>query len=243
MECSWGRNRSTSATGPTTIVPVSEQPDPHRDPWPLRNLTLRTPRLELRPDDDAGLAELVEVAREGIHDPSVMPFQSPWTDAPPEELAPNTMRYFWSARAGLVPEDWHVNFLVRADGRVIGTQELHAQHFFVLREVASGSWLGRAHQGRGLGTEMRAAVLLLAFDHLGARTARSEAFGDNLASLGVSRKLGYGDDGTTVQLRRGEAVLERRLVVRPETVVRPPWALQVHGMEACRGQLGLGSPT
>ncbi len=42
---------------------------------------------------------------------------------------------------------------------------------------------------------MRAAVLLLAFDHLGARTARSEAFADNPASLRVSEKLGYAPDG------------------------------------------------
>ncbi|MEO6880682.1 MAG: GNAT family protein [Mycobacteriaceae bacterium] len=221
---------------------MSEQTDPHRDPWPLRNLTLRTPRVELRPDDDAGLAELVEVARKGIHDPNTMPFLSLWTDAPPEELAPNTMRYFWSARAGLVPEDWHVNCLVRTDGRVIGTQELHAQHFLVRREVSSGSWLGRTHQGRGLGTEMRAAVLLLAFDHLGAHTARSEAFGDNPASLGVSRKLGYVDDGTTVQLRRASSA-GATVGGEARDLRAPPWALQVHGMEACRGQLGLGSPT
>ena len=30
--------------------------------WPLRHLVLRTPRLELRPDDIAGLDELVAVA-------------------------------------------------------------------------------------------------------------------------------------------------------------------------------------
>ncbi|MFC3899118.1 hypothetical protein ACFOWZ_47300 [Lentzea rhizosphaerae] len=33
--------------------------------WPLRNLVLRTPRLELRPDDDEGLYELVDVAPRG----------------------------------------------------------------------------------------------------------------------------------------------------------------------------------
>jgi hypothetical protein len=29
------------------------------DPWPLWRLMLRTPRLELRPDDDPGLRELL----------------------------------------------------------------------------------------------------------------------------------------------------------------------------------------
>ena len=41
---------------------------------------------------------------------------------------------------------------------------------------------------------MRAAVLHLAFDGLGARRAVSDAFEDNPGWLGVSRKLGYRDD-------------------------------------------------
>jgi len=54
------------------------------DPWPLRHLVLRTPRLVLRPDDDAGLFELAEEARLGIHPPEYMPFVTPWTDDSPE---------------------------------------------------------------------------------------------------------------------------------------------------------------
>ena len=55
--------------------------------WPLRHLVLRTPRLELRPDDDAGLAELVDVAYRGVHPPEQMPFAMPWTDADPATSA------------------------------------------------------------------------------------------------------------------------------------------------------------
>ena len=51
--------------------------------WPLRHLVLRTPRLELRPDDDDGLLELIEVAYRGVHPPEQMPFSIPWTDADP----------------------------------------------------------------------------------------------------------------------------------------------------------------
>jgi hypothetical protein len=43
--------------------------------------------------------------------------------------------------------------------------------------------------------QMRAAVLDLAFEGLGAEYAVSEAFADNAASYAVSRKLGYADDG------------------------------------------------
>src|SRR4051794_18330350 len=62
------------------------------DPWPLHNLVLRTPRLELRPDDDAGLRELVAEARLGVHPPDYMPFTVPWTDNPEHEWLPSPGR-------------------------------------------------------------------------------------------------------------------------------------------------------
>jgi hypothetical protein len=56
------------------------------DPWPLRHLVLRTPRLALRPDDDNGLYELAALALRGVHPPQEMPFLFPWTDQDPEDL-------------------------------------------------------------------------------------------------------------------------------------------------------------
>jgi RimJ/RimL family protein N-acetyltransferase len=215
-------------------------PDPWPDPWPLAGLVLRTPRLELRPDDDTGLRELVGVAYGGVHPPEEMPFTQPWTDADPRYLGRGSLQYFWRARADLGPERWAVNFLVRLDGRVIGTQGLMASGFAQTREVSSGSWLGLAHQRRGLGTEMRAAVLGFAFDHLDAQTARSEAFLDNPASLAVSRRLGYREDGTRVEPRRGTAAtLQRVLLDRAGwNAHRPHWSLEVSGLEPCLGLLG-----
>ena len=61
--------------------------------------------------------------------------------------------------------------------------------------MKTGSWLGRSFQGRGIGTEMRAAVLELAFRGLGAATAESGALEGNAASARVSEKLGYRHDG------------------------------------------------
>ena len=136
--------------------------------WPLRQLVLRTPRLELRPDDDAGLDELVAVAYGGVHPPEEMPFGVAWTDADPRYLGRGMLQHFWAERAALAPERWSIHFLVRLDGRVIGTQRLGTHDFAVTREVGTGSWIGLRHQREGLGTEMRAAVLLFAFDHLGA---------------------------------------------------------------------------
>jgi RimJ/RimL family protein N-acetyltransferase len=94
------------------------------------------------------------------------------------------------------------------------------------------------HQGRGLGTEMRAAVLLLAFDHLGATTARSAAWSDNPASLRLSEKLGYRPDGTATFARRGAAATEIRLLLAAEQFIRPEWTLEVHGLDGCRETLG-----
>lgn len=195
---------------------------------------LRTPRLTLRPDDDRGLYELAALALSGVHPPEQMPFLQPWTDQAPEDLVRTSVQHFWRARSQLTTADWSVNFLVRHDGRVIGTQELSGKEFAITREVSTGSWLGIAHQRQGYGTEMRAAVLLLAFDHLNATIARSVAFADNLASLWLSEKLGYRTDGANTHARRGAVATVVRLVLEPAGFLRPGWTLAVDGLAGCR---------
>jgi RimJ/RimL family protein N-acetyltransferase len=209
------------------------------EPWPLRQLVLRTPRLELRPDDDAGLHELVEEAHRGVHPPEEMPFATPWTDADPAYLGRGILQYHWSERARFAPEKWAVHFLVRFDGRVIGTQGVAATDFGITREIDTGSWIGRRHQGHGYGTEMRAGVLQFAFDHLGAVRARSGAFADNAASHRVSERLGYRRDGTVTFARRGAAAEEVRLLLVAEDFVRPDWTVSVEGLDGCRPLLGV----
>ena len=220
------------AAGRVTVTSVAPEP------WPLRHLELRTPRLILRPDDDDGLRELAALAARGIHPPQQMPFLRPWTDQPVDELVRGTLQHHWSVRAALGPNDWTVTFLVRHDGEVVGTQGLSGKDYAATREVSTGSWLGRTHQGQGIGAEMRSAVLLLAFDHLGAGTARSGAFIDNIASLAVSRKLGYRPDGTHTVASRGQRAVETRLLLTPEAFVRPQWTLRVEGLDGCRTLLG-----
>lgn len=213
------------------------------DHWPFHNLVLRTPRLELRPDDDESVAELADLALDGVHPPDRMPFGVEWTDAPRERLGTNTLQHYWRVRSALSTQRWTLNFVVRLDGRVVGEQSLGADDFPVLREVTSGSWIGLRHQGHGIGTEMRAAVLMFAFDHLGAVAARSSAFDDNLASHGVSRKLGYRPDGTFTQVRRGEPARQTRLLVTPATFRRPDWTLVVTGVTPCLPVLTGREPT
>ncbi|TCK27341.1 GNAT family N-acetyltransferase [Pseudonocardia endophytica] len=203
--------------------------DPVPDPWPQWGLSLRTPRLSLLPDDDAGLLELVRLVHRGVHPAEAMPFQVAWSDADPRYVGRGMLQHFWSQRAVVSPELWSLHFLVWFDGCVAGVQSMTAERFGVLREVETGSYLGREYQGRGLGTEMRAAVLTFAFDVLGAVTARSAHLGDDGASARVSRRLGYSDDGTALVAPRGEPVTVRRLLLRPEDFVRPEWELDVTG--------------
>lgn len=202
-------------------------------------LRLATPRLILRPVTDDDLAELVDLALAGIHEPASMPFLVPWTDAPRDELVTTLLRYHWRSRAASSPDDWSVHFAARSRGALLGTQEVAAKRFAVTGVVDTGSWLGTRHQGQGFGTEMRCAVLDFAFDHLRAGRAESAAFLDNPASLAVSRKIGYLPNGDAVQERRpGERAVEQRLVITPDTFRRPPWAVQVAGFEACRAAFG-----
>ncbi|MET3807398.1 RimJ/RimL family protein N-acetyltransferase [Nakamurella sp. UYEF19] len=208
--------------------------------WPLFGLRLATPRLIMRPVCDDDLAELVDLAATGIHDPAAMPFLMPWTDEPREKLIENTLRHFWRSRAASVPEDWSVHFAVRSKGALMGTQEISGRDFAVTRTVDTGSWLGLAHQGQGFGTEMRCAVVNFAFDHLKATRAESAAFSDNPKSQAVSRKVGYVPNGDrVVQRRPGEAAVDERLLLTPETFRKPTWSVQVAGLDACRGSFGL----
>jgi len=159
--------------------------------WPIFGLRVRTDRLELRYPSDADLEDLARMAAEGVHDPEVMPFVVPWTDAPPGELERGVLQYHWGARAALKPDDWNVELVVVEAGRVVGAQGMRATGFRKDRTVVTGSWLGRDFQGRGLGREMRGALLDLAFFGLGAEVALSGAFVHNPASQRVSAAIGY----------------------------------------------------
>ena len=229
----WG----AAGSGPDTAISDAAP----SDPWPLRHLVLRTPRLELRPDDDAGLLELAEQARRGVHPSDLMPFAIPWTDAEPEERAAHVLRWYRAKRVVLIPEAWAVHLHGRDAGRGGGGAVGGGRALGGAREVDTASWLGLEHQGAGIGTEMRQAVVQWSFDHLGATRARSGAFLDNAASLRVSEKLGYRYDGHVAQARRGRPAKKVRLLVTPDTFRRPAWTLSAAGVDACRTMLGAGA--
>jgi RimJ/RimL family protein N-acetyltransferase len=209
--------------------------------WPLADLRVRMPDLELRLPGDGDLAVLAGLAEAGIHDPGVQPFTVAWTDALPRERARSVLQYQWGRRAAWTPSDWTLDLVVIRGGAVLGSQGISGRQFAVCREVRTGSWLGRAYQGQGIGTQMRAAILWLAFAGLGAEYAVSEAYLDNPASLGVSRRLGYRDDGIEVHAVRGRpAVLQRLRLDRAAWQATQPGPAEIDGLAACLPLFGLG---
>jgi RimJ/RimL family protein N-acetyltransferase len=209
--------------------------------WPLFDLEVRTPRLTLRYlDDDLG-TQLATLAAGGIHDPSVMPFAIPWSDAASPDLERDALRFYWRSRAETSVSRWNISFAVLVDDVVVGSTGLGATDFPVTRSFETGSWLGRAHQGRGIGTEMRVATLHVGFLALDALVATTGAFEDNAPSLGVTRKLGYVANGVRHVKRRGElARIEHYVMDRDHflTDVRRD-DIEITGDEPARELLGL----
>ncbi len=209
--------------------------------WPLFDLSVVTPRLELRSIDDAMALALAQLAAGGIHEPGFMPFAVEWTDVAGPQLLRNTMQFYWRCRAEWSTEKWNLNFAVILDGAVVGTTGLMADDYSTLRQFETGSWLGREFQGRGIGTEMRIASLQLGFAGLDARLATTVAFDDNPSSLGVTNKLGYAPNGTSQRLRRGAPATSLHFEMQ-----RAHWEsnvhrddITIHGLDDCRDLFGL----
>ena len=208
--------------------------------WPLFGLSIETPRLILSYPTDDDLAALNNLAGQGIHDPAVMPFDTPWTDEPLEIRPQHSLQFYWGTRANWKPTSWHITMMVKEGDAVVGVQGMLAADFAVKRQVGTGYWVGQAYQGRGIGKEMRAAILHLAFAGLGAERATSGAFEDNVASLAVSRALGYVENGDDIGAPRGKAMRQVRLLL-----TRQAWEknrrhdIQIHGLEPCLPMFGI----
>jgi RimJ/RimL family protein N-acetyltransferase len=207
--------------------------------WPLNDVRLRTERLELRLPDEDEIGELCRVAKAGIHPPGEMPFGVAWSTRPSPHFEREFVQWHWNQRADWTPEAWSLELTVFLDGRPIGSQTLAARQFATFRSVSTGSWLGRELQRRGLGKEMRGAVLALGFDGLGAEVATTEAFLDNPASAGVSRSLGYRPNGAGSIAPEGVArPTERFLMTRADWLGRPRPTVDIEGLEGLRDMFG-----
>jgi RimJ/RimL family protein N-acetyltransferase len=206
----------------------------------ILDIRIRTERLELRLPDLELLDDLATLAAVGIHSPEGMPFSVPWTDQPSPQLERSAILWNLLQLGNWRPEAWSFNSVVLCAGKVVGSQGISATDFAVTGVFSTGSWLGRAYQGQGLGREMRAAILHFGFAGLGGRTALSGAFRDNLPSLGVSRSLGYQENGELVVARQGlpaEQVSLRLSREQWERGERPQ--VRIEGLEGCRDFFGV----
>jgi len=169
--------------------------------WPLFDLSVRTPRLELRYPDDDMCTRLAGAAGGDLFAGTGNQFRLDWTSDPSPERERRSLQFYWRCRAELSPASWNLPLVVLVAGEPAGSQGLHADDFAHKRSIESGSWLAERFQGRGLAREMRLAMLHLAFDGLGATEALSGAFETNVRSLRVSQSLGYSDNGEQVMMR------------------------------------------
>jgi RimJ/RimL family protein N-acetyltransferase len=211
-----------------------------QDVWPPAGIVVRTPRLELRWPSADDLLVLAAVAAEGIHDAAAMPFAVPWTRGTPDDVARSVLRWNWQMQGTSEPERWSWQAVAVVDGRVVGTQGIQATDYAVRRTVETGSWLGRTHQGRGIGKEMRAAMLHLAFAGLDAERAETGAHADNAASLGVTRSVGYRDNGDRIVVVEGQRQRELLFVMdRSQWEARRRDDIELTGVAEARPFFGL----
>jgi RimJ/RimL family protein N-acetyltransferase len=203
---------------------------PLEELWPPFGIRLKTPRLELRPGTEADLPELAALLPEDSEQDPRLPRH---VDDDEATRRHRVVQSYWRALGSWTAESWNIGFVVSLEGRTIGVQGLEANEFPKVRLVETSSWLVAAHRGKGLGKEMRAAVLHLAFEGLGALVAETDAWHDNEASLGVSRALGYVPNGETLHPRgeQPDRMVRMRL---PRADWKSPVAVEISGLEPCR---------
>lgn len=211
--------------------------------YPPLDVCIVTPRLELRGATDELLERLAPLVAAG----HAMADPPPWDDpcsfyeSDPDERVRGWLRGIWRGRGTVDPDRWRLHFVVFADGEAVGQQDLSAHDFDAFGTVETTSWVSTDARQRGIGTEMRAAILHLAFEGLGAAEAHSEAAVENIGSNAVSERLGYERNGTSWATHQDVPVLGQRW-----RLTRERWQSQarrndveLHGVDACRETLGL----
>lgn len=206
-------------------------------PYAPLNVTVATPRLELRGATDDLVAALIPLVRAGQADADPPPFDDPisFYDSDPDARAEKWLRALWRARARVEPDFWRLGLVVLVEGRAVGMQDVIGNGFETFGTITTFSWLAADSRGRGLGLEMRRAALHLAFDGFGATETTSDAFVDNARSNRVSESLGYERNGTEWATRRGEpAQIQRWRLTREQWLPHRRDDITLSGVEACQ---------
>jgi RimJ/RimL family protein N-acetyltransferase len=206
--------------------------------WPIFDLRLTVGELELRPLTEADLVPLSDLRPPDVEiDPRL-----PDLGGGDERLRAGAALHqsYWSSFGSWRTDNWRLGFVALVAGVYAGGQEIEAAQFAVRRTVETASWLSTAWRGRGIGKAMRLTVLALAFDGLGAEVAETEAWHDNAASLGVSRSLGYVDNGVGRHVRgdRADDMPRMRLTRATWLARHAQHGVRVDGLDGCRRLFG-----
>lgn len=210
--------------------------------YPPLDVQVVTPRLELRGATDDLLAALAPLVRsdKAMADPPPWDDPSPFYEPDPEARVRRWLQGVWRSRGTVRADVWRLSFVVLVDGEAVGQQDLTGHDFNDFGTVESTSWVSSDVRRRGLGTEMRSAVLHLAFEGLGAAEAHSEGAVDNAGSNAVSERLGYERNGMAWATHQGKPVLGQRWRLERATwLAQRRTDIALRGVEECRAALGL----
>lgn len=206
------------------------------------NVEVSTPLVVLCGATDEHVEALAPLVAAGKATADPPPWDDPsaFYESDPDLRVQQWMRAIWRARGTVRSDIWRLQFVVFVDGSPVGQQDLTGHDFDDFGIVESTSWVSSDHRGRGIGSEMRSAILHLAFDGLGAREAHSEGAVDNVGSNKVSERLGYRPNGVAWATHRGEPVLGQRWRLE-----REHWQphrrddIELRGVPECRRALGI----
>ncbi|RZT17202.1 RimJ/RimL family protein N-acetyltransferase [Kribbella sp. VKM Ac-2569] len=210
--------------------------------YPLFDVRVSTPKLELRGATDDLLDQLAEDVRAGKTHADPLPYDDPISlyEPDPDLRVAKWLQAIWRGRGRVEADAWRLYFVVVVDGQPVGMQDLCGVRFSTFGTFTTFSWLSADHRGRGLGREMRSAILHLGFDGLRAKEASSDAFVDNHSSNAISQALGYEPNGSDWDTRQGEpALLNRWRLTRENWQPHRRNDIQLHNLEACRTFLPL----
>jgi len=209
-------------------------------PYSPLNVSVTTPRIELRGATDELLTELVPLVRAGQADADPPPFDDPMSlyERDPELRVQKWLQAIWRGRGSVSSDFWRLYLVVVVDGQAVGVEDVIGSDFDTHGTVTTFSWLAAGFRGRGYGLEMRQAALHLAFDGFGATEASSAAFLDNAGSNRISEALGYERNGLDWDTRRGEpAQVQRWRLTRAQWLPRRRDDIALSEIDACRQTL------
>jgi RimJ/RimL family protein N-acetyltransferase len=186
---------------------------------------------------DEELLELAAIVAEpgGVVEPGREGELLGWPSDAGEDAARRLLEWAWRLRETPTAVRWRAPLAVIDGGRALGLAVLSHDHHDPAGTVRTSSWLARAEQGRGLGRRVRLMLLELAFGHLGAARAVTDAAEGNAASLRVSQRCGYRE---THREPGPDGVVEVHLAVTPAAWRRRRLTdVEVDGVDAFRAAI------